>query len=342
MENNLLHTDEDKCPVCHSQDICLELENSSSFVDNFYLKAIRDELDISVEELRNKLRVYECSECRTIFCNPWFTAEASFKIFNQIYGQHNRGWDALYGWTKHSEVQDYWNIVNIGEQVLGRELDSYAEYHCPFQGNFFKFRSQELPKDQTVPYYKVCRNYLTASTPGRIASANVMIKSRLISFSRDRNKTRLKRLDESVTPIRTKRYLALESSTRFWDYSCLSSGVNCKSLASKLLNINVMPLPEFVRQKQFIDVFAFINTLDHCHAPLELLEQALEISEVVFLVSHTQKLITKQHKFIFQPGFASYLEKEKGLNVLHLDQSEKNYFSTEVCEDKLMLMITKP
>ena len=337
-----MHTDEDICPVCRSQNTRLELENSSSFVDNFYLKAIRAELDISVELLRNKLTVYECVECRTIFCNPWFTAETSFKIFNQIYGQHNRGWDALYGWTKQSEIQDYWNIVKIGEQVLGRELDSYAEYHCPFQGNFFKFRSQELPVNQIVPYYRASRNYLVASAPGRLASVNVQLKSWLVDFFRNRYGARLKKLDGSVSPIRTKRYLALESSTRFWDYSCSSSRVNCKSLASKLLDINIMPFPEFVRQNKLIDVFAFVNTLDHCHAPLELLEQALEFSKVVFLVSHTQKLITKQHKFVFQPGFANYLEREKGLNVQHLDESEKNYFSTEICKDKLMLMITKP
>lgn len=339
MNSELLYKD-DICPVCASSEIHIEPTNLKDFVDTFYLEAVREELNISLLDLKNELKVYECDTCATIFCNPWFSAQTSFNIYNQIYGQHNRGWDALYAWVKGKEVQNYWPIIDVARDLLGRELRSYAEYHCPFQGNLFKFRSQELPGDKTSSFYKHSRNSITASAPGRVVSSNVRLKSWLIKFSRRSSRKHLDKLDQYVTPIEIKRFLAVEASTRFWNSSCISSGVNCTSLASKLLDVSVLRFPDFLHQKQKIDVFAFINTLDHSHDPMKLLAQALEFSKVVFLINHTQKVITKQHKFLFQPGFIDYLKKNMGWNVRDIGSST-TCSSTEICEDRIMLMITK-
>jgi hypothetical protein len=169
----------------------------------------------------------------------------------------------------------------------------------------------------------------------------VRLKSWLIKLFRKSSRGQLEKLEPYINPIDTKRFLAVESSTRFWGSSCLSSGVNCTSLASKLLDVSVLPFPDFLHQQQEIDVFAFINSLDHSHDPMKLLAQALEFSKVVFLINHTQKVISKQHKFLFQPRFIDYLRENKGWNVKDIGRSA-TFSSTEICEDRLMLMITKP
>ena len=341
MNPELLYKDDDICPVCASSEIHIEPANLKDFESTFYLEAVREELKISFEDLRDEVQVYECDTCATIFCNPWFSAQTSFNIYNQIYGQHNRGWDALYAWTRGKEVQNYWPILDVARNSLGREPKSYAEYHCPFQGNLLKFRSQELSRSKSSSFYKHSRNYITASAPGRLTSSNVRLKSWRIKFFRKTSRRQLEKLEQYVTPIETKRFLAVESSTRFWGSSCLSSGVNCTSLVSKLLDVSILRFPDFVQQQQEIDVFAFINTLDHSHDPMKLLTQALEFSKVVFLINHTEDVISKQHKFIFQPGFIDYLQKNMGWNVEDIGDSAV-YSSTEVCEDRIMFMITKP
>ena len=329
----------DACPVCFSTEVILSSSNRETFSDNFYLEAIRDQLGISLEDMKNILKVYECNNCGTLFCDPWFDNATSFRIFNEIYSQHNRGWDALYGWLKGTEIQEYWDVLELARTELG-EINSYAEYHCPFQGNFFKFRALELPKNKRKEFYKLTRKYLLKSTPGKWLSSNRKLKSLVIWHGRRFYQSRLDRLSETIKLNTIKRYLILAQSTRFWDYGCISSGVNCKPLAAKLLNLSVFPFDEMEKQNQKVDVFAFINTLDHTHQPLKLLERAIRISKLVIIINHAQEIITKQHQFVFRSGLAKYLNQRQDLSVVDFTD-RLNLLSDESNRTKISLLISK-
>ena len=328
------------CPVCHSKEFRLSEKNAKKHSSNFYIEAIVENLVIDRDDLDKEVKVYSCDSCGTIFCDPWFNSQTSFNIFNVIYGQHNRGWNALNGWIKQEPIQNYWEIIEFSQEKIGRNIDSYAEYHCPFQGNFFKFRDQELPANILPDYFDSCRQFLMASNPDKDFGSDIKKKSQHIINERRAAREKLTVLNQEQNLISTKRFLALETSTRFWDASCISECVNCKSLAAPLLNIDVLPFEDFNRQQQKIDVFAFINTLDHSHDPMKLIYQALEFSELVFIINHAQDIITKQHKFLFQKKFINFLERQDGLHVEDLTQ-QHSFISDEVNKDKIALVLKK-
>ena len=58
------------------------------------MDAVKYDLGITNKELL-KIKLYKCSNCNIVQHNPWFTNEIAFKIFNTIYGQHNRSWSNL-------------------------------------------------------------------------------------------------------------------------------------------------------------------------------------------------------------------------------------------------------
>ena len=327
------------CPVCSSTEATLSTSNKNTFSDNFYLEGIRDQLGVSLEYLKNVLKVYECSNCGTLYCDPWFDGATSFRLFNEIYSQHNRGWDALYGWLKDKEIQDYWAVLECARKQLG-EVKFYAEYHCPFQGNFFKFRALELPNNKRRDFYRLTRKYLLQSTPRKWLFSSQKLKSLAVWYGRKFYRSRLDRLDINIKLSATRRYLVLAPSTRFWDYGCISSGVNCKQLAAKLLNLSVMTFDEMEQQNQKVDVFAFINTLDHTHQPLELLERAINISKSVIIINHAQEIISKQHKFVFRSGLVKYLNRRKDLSVVDFTDCT-NPLSDESNRTKIALLILK-
>ena len=83
----------DNCIYCGSKK--LVEEKNQQFIDNFYLRAIRSDLGISVKYLKN-FKIYKCNVCGLIQNNPWFSEQVSRKIYSNIYGQHNRNWSTSF------------------------------------------------------------------------------------------------------------------------------------------------------------------------------------------------------------------------------------------------------
>ena len=78
-----------KCIFCGSKK--LKIATDQTFVKNFYLDAIKSDLNIS-DEIFKKMKVFKCSNCYNIQNSPWFNKETAKKIFSEVYGQHNRSW----------------------------------------------------------------------------------------------------------------------------------------------------------------------------------------------------------------------------------------------------------
>ena len=77
-----------KCILCGS--LRLNLLNKQVFFHNFYTKSIKNDLALSEKILKN-----ENSSVYELLYSSKFTMvfkKNIFKIFNQIYGQHNRNW----------------------------------------------------------------------------------------------------------------------------------------------------------------------------------------------------------------------------------------------------------
>ena len=99
------------------------------FLDNFYLKAIRLDLKISLKYLKT-LKVYRCRNCHIIQNNPWFTEEISRRIYSNIYGQHNRNWSNVLKFFKTGELPDHGNLFNLIYKNI--PIKNYVEFNSPF------------------------------------------------------------------------------------------------------------------------------------------------------------------------------------------------------------------
>ena len=67
----------DKCIYCKSKN--LKKEKDQSFKTNFYLDAIKSDLNISTKKL-SQSKVYKCQRCKILQNNPW-----SFLTLQDLY-----------------------------------------------------------------------------------------------------------------------------------------------------------------------------------------------------------------------------------------------------------------
>jgi len=328
----------DVCPVCKSKDIAVSQANLLEFCDNFYLDALCTDLNISKDDLKEYAVVHECSRCSTVFCDPWLKYEVASEIFNVVYGQHNRGWDALYGWLANKPVQSFRALLDLAIDYVG-PISTYGEYMCPFMGNLMFYRDEELQKIDKNTLYDASISYITARHQNAKLSADRKNKSEIL---RERSKASLEKLQslrKNKKEISIKRYLLHEASSLCWGHGCIGDGVNCKSLVGPLLAANILTTQEALGQNLKIDLIGVFNTLDHVTDPLGTLYDLLEISSAVLLINHAQPIISKQHNFVFRPGFLDYL-RGQGLSVTDLT-NKVQYSSTEINKDKIIALIQK-
>jgi hypothetical protein len=325
-----------RCPVCSTRDVRISPANSGLFDDNFYLAALRSDLGIDESVLKDDMKVFECLECSTIYCDPWLNYETSAHVFNVIYGQHNRGWDALWAWLRNESVQDYSRMVAAVETRLG-ELLSYAEYNCPFQGNLLHLRSGELGSGERQGLYSASRDYLLSRQQDRFLAANTDLKPDIMRRRSTLALSNLELARENITPSAIQRYLLHEATSLCWSSGCNGEGVNCRSLASVLLGVGTMSIVEAIKQGLKVDLVGVYNTLDHVIDPIATVGNLLKVSRAILIVNHAQEVISKQHHFVLRPGFVEFL-RNKGFDVQDISD-EASYDSTEINQEKLILLI---
>lgn len=326
------------CPVCKSKDISVSQENLVEFCDNFYLDALCIDLDVSKKVLKECAVVHECVDCSTVFCDPWLKYEVASEIFNVVYGQHNRGWDALYGWLADKPVQSFRALLDLAIDYVG-PISTYGEYMCPFMGNLMFYRDKELEKISKNDLYKASISYITSRHQNAELSADHDNKSTILRTRSATRLEKLKSLSENKKEIPIKRYLLHEASSLCWGHGCVGDGVNCKSLVRPLLGANILTTQEALSQNLKIDLIGVFNTLDHVNDPISTLYDLLKVGSAVLLINHAQPIISKQHNFVFRPGFLDYL-RDQGLSVTDLtDRAE--YSSTEINKDKIIVLIRK-
>ena len=98
------------CIYCNSKK--LELKKNQNVKDNFYTKAIFADLNFS-KKLKEKIKIYECKHCHIIQNNPWFNDDICRKIYSNIYGQHNRGWENLLRFISKGTFPSHGNLFEI-------------------------------------------------------------------------------------------------------------------------------------------------------------------------------------------------------------------------------------
>lgn len=293
-----------KCIFCGSKK--LKLKTDQKFKHNFYTSSIKNDLNIN-DNFFKKIKVYNCENCYIIQNNPWFTPEICFKIFNQIYGQHNRNWVNVINFFKNGIKPDHGNLFDLIKKNI--KIKNYCEFNAPFMGLMIDFYSQENKKN--LKYYKEIFEYSIKYLSSR-QLAGVPNHTRRKKYQDV--KKYLKKIHQLKKNIYTKsnikKTIIIDNTYLGWLYNDNYRSVNSRSLASELLDINIKDINIEKNPKKF-DLFGIFNTLDHTHQPKKIFDYALNNSKYVLIYSHSDLNLEKQHLFSLTDKFINYLNKRK-------------------------------
>ena len=292
------------CTYCGSKKLVKVSEKA--FLDNFYLKAIRFDLGISLKYLKT-LKVYRCKICHIIQNNPWFTEEISRKIYSNIYGQHNRNWTNALNFFKKGELPNHGNLFDLIYRNI--QIKNYAEFNSPFMGlllNFFKIEHKNDIKfynkflDTSLKY--LSSRQMAGFSKKKIKLNEIKSKKLLNEFRNLKKKNSLRK--------KIKKSLLIDNSSLSWGQNDNYKSVNSKSLASELFDLDIVDINKIENKTKF-DLFGIFHTLDHTFEPKKILDLALKSSQYVIIYCHVDKRLEKQHLFSLTEEFLNFLNDKK-------------------------------
>lgn len=292
------------CFFCGSKKLIIA--KNQNYSHNFYTRAIKNDLALN-EVIFRKMKVYECVNCKIIQNNPWFSKEISFKIFNQIYGQHNRNWSNVINFFQKGIKPDHGKLFEIIDKNI--KIKNYCEFNVPFMGLMIHFFSKEYKKN--LVFYKNIFNYsLKYLSSRQVAGTTINNRNKKQSDAKKYFSKIFNLKNKNQTKRRIKKSIIIDNSHLSWLYNDNYNSVNSRSLASELFDINIEDFNLLKNSKKY-DLFGIFHTLDHTHQPRKVLEYALNNSKYVLLYCHSNENLEKQHLFSFTNKFISYLKKKK-------------------------------
>lgn len=312
-----------KCVYCGSKTF--KKLKIQSFRENFYTKAIIHDLNIS-KNILLKMKVYQCQKCFIIQNNPWFDNDHTWRIYSNIYGQHNRNWENLLNFIKRRNIPDHGKLFKILENKL--PIKNYAEFNSPFMGLMFNFllKEKKESKKKLNNLFSLIFNYLKARQV-----AGMTYKLKKISERKSKQlKSKINLIKKKIFKKKgvVEKYLLIDNSPMSWGINDNLKSVNSRSYAAELLNLKILNLNDNPKKK--IDLFGIFHTLDHTFEPQKILNYALNNSKYVIVYCHIDEKINKQHLFSFTKKFLKYLNSKKIHTVDLTDKIEKNYNSPEL------------
>lgn len=313
----------DKCIYCKSTKL-IKTQNQK-YIKNFYIEAIKSDLKLSINDL-NKIKIYKCVRCKILQNNPWFSENISQKIYNNIYGQHHRGWSNLLNFINKGFTPNHGSLFEI--IIKNIKIRNYAEYSSPFNGLMFNFFLREYKKN--IAFYKKLSNSIIGYLVSRQSagkSKKLFLKAEINAKKFLYNINYLKKKYSIKKPI--SKFLFRGDNNLSWGQNDNYKSVNSKSYASELLNIRILDQNDY-NLKTKIDLFGIFHTLDHTFFPKQTLDYALKISNYVIVYAHIEKKLNKQHLFSLTKDFLGFLKKNK-INCIDLtDKIKKKYKSPEI------------
>ena len=310
------------CIFCNSKK--RKKLNTQVFNDNFYLKAIRNDLSISISLLK-KMKVYECKRCKLLQNDPWFSESVSRKIYSNVYGQHNRSWSNLINFVKTEKTPDHGNLFNILQKNI--KIKNYAEYNSPFMGIFLNFLKNETNSNKNF-FKNLFNNTLNYLSSRQVAGKSKSFQK--MSFIKSKkyinNITKLKK--KYLRKKKIKKYLFVDNSTLSWGENDNYKSVNSRALASELLDLEIKRFDNQLKNK--IDLFGIFHTLDHTFEPKKVLDYALNNSKYTIVYCHINPELTKQHLFSLTKNFLKYKKNKKIYTTDLTNKIRKKYKSPEL------------
>jgi hypothetical protein len=312
-----------RCLFCNSRNLKKKKIQSNPL--NFYVKSIKLDLNLK-DSLFKKMMVYECGECGLLQNNPWFNDFFSKKIYNEIYGQHNRNWSNIINFANKKRIPDHGDLYKILRKKI--KIKNYAEFNSPFMGMFINFFNEEY--QGTSKFFNNMFNYSIRYLSGRqVAGKNKSSQSFSITNSNKILKNIKKLKLKKKNNILKKKYLFTENSGLSWGQNDNYKSVNSRSLSSLMFDLDVLEIGKKNIQNK-LDLFGIFHTLDHTFSPKKILNYALDNSKYVIVYCHIDQSLNKQHLFSFTEKILLYLKKKKVFNINLNQYINKKFRSKEL------------
>lgn len=292
------------CVFCSSKK--LKIAKNQNYTHNFYTRAIKNDLFLNEKFFKN-IKVYECENCNIIQNNPWFSKEISFKIFNQIYGQHNRNWSNVINFFQTGIKPNHGKLFDILDKNI--KIKNYCEFNVPFMGLMINFFSKEYKKNLSF-YNSIFDCALKYLSSRQVAGITNIFRNKKQSAAKKYFSKLCSLKNKNHTKQTVEKSIVVDGSYLSWLYNDNYNSVNSRSLASELFDIKIEDFNSLKNSKKY-DLFGIFHTLDHTHQPKKVLNYALNNSKYVLLYYHSNENLEKQHLFSFTDKFLSYLKKNK-------------------------------
>lgn len=327
------------CPVCGSKDRILSygmsVEQGKNLQGRYYLIHIAKMLGKSVENFASDIKIHQCLNCKTYFCDPWIEKSVAKKIFNNYSADHLFAWANFESWLHRYSPQQLLlhNLFELIEKKIGK-VEKYAEFGCPFQGFLLHFRGYELTpkarlktflnallkvKDKRWSPMVLIYNYVT-NFAGFVYVSLLSFRGFLVYLL-----GRSKKIGGGMSPA--NRYLIGKETSIGWGGNCVRFGGTCKYFADTVLsaqNISFDELSEL--NENAFDLIGCFNIIDHHLDPLSVIKKHLKVSRNVLLVTHKPIYAGKQHLFALGDEFVDYLKKSlPGIKVDNLNLTMKSF-----------------
>ena len=319
------------CILCGSKKL---IRNKTQYQkNNFYLDAVKADLKINNNYLK-KIKLFRCDNCNILQHNPWFNENIAFKIFNNIYGQHNKSWTNIINFVKKGSVPDHGDLFSYISKKL--KIKNYAEFNGPFMGLFLNFFKNQN-KINIKLYRKLFENIIKYINSRQVAGKPKKYQKKKyhesLILKKKINEIKLNlKIKNKRNPIQ---YFFYDNSILSWNYNDNYKSVNSKVFLNEFTNVNIMNINNFEKKIKF-DLFGIFLTLDHTLEPRKILDFALSNSKIVIVYCHVNKEVTKQHLFSLTNEFRQYLKKN---NIYNIDIS--NLVNKKFKSPELYLMCSK-
>ena len=306
------------CTFCGSKS--LKLEKKQVFENNFYTKAIINDLDLD-ESILKTIKTYECQKCFILQNNPWFNKKIARKIYSNIYGQHNRSWSNVINFFKKKTFPNHGNLFELLTSKIN--IKKYAEFNSPFMGIFLNFFAKEHKylKNQFEDIFTPMINYLSSRQLAGHSMTN-QLKSEKSTQKYLKKIQKFKIKNSKIKKV--KKFLLTDNSPIFWAQNDNYKSVNSRSLAMELFDLDII---DFKQSNEKFDLFGIFHTLDHTFQPKDILNFAIRNSEFVIIYCHVNKNLSKQHQFSLTENFLTYLQK-KGIYTIKLNNMINKKFKS--------------
>ena len=318
------------CPVCGNSGRKESANGIASIRRNtgrHYLKFAAKQAKLTVDQLLDAVRVYQCDICRSYYCDPWISARTASYIFTDGAPDHMAGWENFEHWLSSGRL----NSVDIANTRLYPILlekigpvASYAEYGCPFQGFLLLFKRLETTPDQRIELFSNAMKR-TPDTRWTKSPRIYHISQRLAHLltvgyhriravkERGREGGPTQAPTEKICPQR--RVLLTDEATKHWGNNCVRYGFSCKYFAHRMLDAEVLPLNELVddpdtNNVSALDLLGIFNILDHTNSPAVVLNKGLRLARHIVVATHHAALAGKQHLFAFDESFPAWLASQ--------------------------------